>query len=61
MKGLVVAANRLPVEVNADGQLNTSPGGLASALSSVTQRSWSVAPAPRRASPATEASTKLAR
>jgi alpha,alpha-trehalose-phosphate synthase [UDP-forming] len=36
MKGLVVAANRLPVEVNADGQLNTSPGGLASALSSVT-------------------------
>ena len=36
MNGLVVAANRLPVEVNADGQLNTSPGGLASALSSVT-------------------------
>jgi len=36
MKGLVVAANRLPVEVNADGQFNTSPGGLASALSSVT-------------------------
>ena len=36
MKGLVVAANRLPVEVGADGQLNTSPGGLASALSSVT-------------------------
>jgi trehalose 6-phosphate synthase len=36
MKGLVVAANRLPVEVTADGQLNPSPGGLASALSSVT-------------------------
>jgi alpha,alpha-trehalose-phosphate synthase [UDP-forming] len=36
MKGLVVVANRLPVEVSADGQLNTSPGGLASALSSVT-------------------------
>ena len=36
MKGLVVAANRLPVEVTAQGQLNPSPGGLASALSSVT-------------------------
>jgi alpha,alpha-trehalose-phosphate synthase [UDP-forming] len=36
MKGLVVVANRLPVEVSGDGQLNTSPGGLASALSSVT-------------------------
>ena len=36
MKGLVVAANRLPVEVSADGQFHTSPGGLASALSSVT-------------------------
>jgi alpha,alpha-trehalose-phosphate synthase [UDP-forming] len=36
MKGLVVAANRLPVEVTADGDLRTSPGGLASALSSVT-------------------------
>jgi trehalose 6-phosphate synthase len=36
MKGLVVAANRLPVEISADGQLNASPGGLASALSSVT-------------------------
>jgi alpha,alpha-trehalose-phosphate synthase [UDP-forming] len=36
MKGLVVAANRLPVEVAADGHLRTSPGGLASALSSVT-------------------------
>jgi trehalose 6-phosphate synthase len=36
MKGLVVAANRLPIEINADGQLNPSPGGLASALSSVT-------------------------
>ena len=36
MKGLVVAANRLPVEISADGQLNPSPGGLASALSSVT-------------------------
>ena len=36
MKGLVVAANRLPIEISADGQLNPSPGGLASALSSVT-------------------------
>lgn len=36
MKGLVVAANRLPVEINADGHLSPSPGGLASALSSVT-------------------------
>lgn len=36
MKGLVVAANRLPVEISADGQLTASPGGLASALSSVT-------------------------
>jgi alpha,alpha-trehalose-phosphate synthase [UDP-forming] len=36
MKGLVVVANRLPVEISADGELNTSPGGLASALSSVT-------------------------
>ncbi|HEX3089723.1 MAG TPA: trehalose-6-phosphate synthase [Ilumatobacteraceae bacterium] len=31
-----MAANRLPVEVKGDGQLNPSPGGLASALSSVT-------------------------
>jgi trehalose 6-phosphate synthase len=36
MKGLVVAANRLPVEISADGQLSASPGGLASALSSIT-------------------------
>ncbi|MEP7201164.1 MAG: trehalose-6-phosphate synthase [Ilumatobacteraceae bacterium] len=36
MKGLVVVANRLPVEVDRDGTFNTSPGGLASALSSVT-------------------------
>ena len=36
MKGLVVAANRLPIELSPDGQLSTSPGGLASALSSVT-------------------------
>ena len=36
MKGLVVAANRLPVEVGGDGTFSTSPGGLASALSSVT-------------------------
>jgi trehalose 6-phosphate synthase len=36
MKGLVVAANRLPVELSADGELSNSPGGLASALSSVT-------------------------
>lgn len=36
MKGLVVVANRLPVEISVDGQLSPSPGGLASALSSVT-------------------------
>jgi trehalose 6-phosphate synthase len=36
MKGLVVAANRLPIEISADGSHNPSPGGLASALSSVT-------------------------
>ncbi len=36
MKGLVVVANRLPVEIAGDGQLTSSPGGLASALSSVT-------------------------
>ncbi|MGZ4791364.1 MAG: alpha,alpha-trehalose-phosphate synthase (UDP-forming) [Ilumatobacteraceae bacterium] len=36
MKGLVVAANRLPVEISVDGHLSPSPGGLASALSSVT-------------------------
>ena len=36
MHGLVVAANRLPVEVGGDDKFNTSPGGLASALSSVT-------------------------
>jgi trehalose 6-phosphate synthase len=36
VKALVVAANRLPVEVSADGHLHPSPGGLASALSSVT-------------------------
>ncbi|MEO7371784.1 MAG: trehalose-6-phosphate synthase [Ilumatobacteraceae bacterium] len=31
-----MAANRLPVEVGADGDLHSSPGGLSSALSSVT-------------------------
>jgi trehalose 6-phosphate synthase len=36
MKGLVVAANRLPVEIDASGALRPSPGGLASALSSVS-------------------------
>jgi trehalose 6-phosphate synthase len=35
MKGLVVAANRLPVEIDGNGMLTPSPGGLASALSSV--------------------------
>ncbi len=35
MKGLVVAANRLPVEIDGNGVLTPSPGGLASALSSV--------------------------
>ena len=29
-------SNRLPIEISADGQRNPSPGGLASALSSVT-------------------------
>jgi alpha,alpha-trehalose-phosphate synthase [UDP-forming] len=32
---LVIASNRLPVEIGADGQQVKSPGGLASALSSV--------------------------
>jgi trehalose 6-phosphate synthase len=36
MKGLVVGATRLPVAVGGDGTFTTSPGGLASALSSVT-------------------------
>lgn len=36
VKELVIAANRLPVEISADGLLSASPGGLASALSSVT-------------------------
>ena len=36
MKELVIAANRLPVEISADGLFGASPGGLASALSSVT-------------------------
>ncbi len=35
MSILVVAANRLPVEISADGTVTSSPGGLASALSSV--------------------------
>lgn len=35
MSVLVVAANRLPVEVAADGSVTPSPGGLASALASV--------------------------
>ena len=37
VKGLVVVANRLPVEIAADGTLSPSPGGLASALSSVIE------------------------
>ena len=36
MKGLVVVANRLPVEIHADGHVGVSPGGLVSAVSSVT-------------------------
>ena len=36
MNGLVVAANRLPIEIGPDGTRTPSPGGLASALSSVT-------------------------
>ncbi len=35
MGSLVIAANRLPVELGADGEWRPSPGGLASALSSV--------------------------
>jgi alpha,alpha-trehalose-phosphate synthase [UDP-forming] len=35
MMTLVIAANRLPVEIGADGEVAPSPGGLASALSSV--------------------------
>ena len=33
---MVVAANRLPVEITPDGSVSPSPGGLASALSDVT-------------------------
>lgn len=36
LKGLLVVANRLPVEIGSDGQVLVSPGGVASALSSVT-------------------------
>jgi trehalose 6-phosphate synthase len=35
MSSLVIVANRLPVELGADGEWRPSPGGLASALSSV--------------------------
>jgi len=35
MSALVVAANRLPVEISATGEVTASPGGLASALSTV--------------------------
>lgn len=35
MRALVVAANRLPVEISAGGEVTASPGGLASALSTV--------------------------
>lgn len=35
IRALVVAANRLPVEIGADGKATSSPGGLASALSTV--------------------------
>jgi trehalose 6-phosphate synthase len=35
MVALVIAANRLPVELGSDGEWRPSPGGLASALSSV--------------------------
>ena len=35
MRSLVVAANRLPVEISAAGDVTSSPGGLASALSQV--------------------------
>ncbi len=36
MNGLVLVANRLPVDIGSDGQVTVSPGGLVSALSSVT-------------------------
>lgn len=35
VSSLIIAANRLPVEVGPDGEWRSSPGGLASALSSV--------------------------
>lgn len=38
MAAFVAASNRLPVEVGADGAPTSSPGGLASALSSVASR-----------------------
>ena len=37
MNGLVVAANRLPVVVGAEGELTPSPGGVASALTSASE------------------------
>lgn len=42
MRALVVTANRLPVEVSASGEVTASPGGLASALSTVATEgsSW---------------------
>jgi alpha,alpha-trehalose-phosphate synthase [UDP-forming] len=36
MNGLVIVANRLPVQVGASGELEPSPGGLVSAMKSVT-------------------------
>jgi trehalose 6-phosphate synthase len=36
LSALIVAANRLPVEIAPDGTVEPSPGGLASALSAVT-------------------------
>ena len=33
---LVIAANRLPIEIRPDGEVARSPGGLVSALSSVS-------------------------
>jgi trehalose 6-phosphate synthase len=53
MNALVVVANRLPIEIGADGSLTPSPGGLASALSSVIHHGtqwvgWGGPLAPRR-------------
>lgn len=63
MSALVVVANRLPVQISAAGEATASPGGLASALSSVategsTWVGWA-GPAAGRLAPLTLGDTRL--